>query len=120
MINTIENPEVIQYVRKILNQYVKKDHLRTTMMDHAAKMNERIAASEQMIMANTNKFNELLRLHESSIVNKIDEKTNHLFWKFAALCMGAGYIAWERIDKLDTKVNDLDKKIDILIMRSNK
>ena len=134
MINTIDNPEMVQYLHKVLNQYVKKDHLRTTMVEHAAKVNERFAANEQMIMTNANKFNELLMRHELTMVNTLNEKTNHAFWKFTKLSLamittglmgGAGAVLFildsidnvrleikDDINKLDTKMNELDKKID--------
>lgn len=142
MINAIDNPEMVQYLRKVLNQYVKKDHLRMTMIEHAAKVNERIAASDQMTMINVNKFNELLMRHELAMINKLDEKTNYVFWKFTKLSLamlttglmgGAGAVLFildridnvrleikEDINKLDTKMNELDKKLDILLMKSNK
>lgn len=141
-INAIDNPEMVQYLRKVLNQYVKKDHLRITMIEHAAKVNERIAASDQMTMINVNKFNELLIRHELVMINKLNEKTNHVFWKFTKLSLamlttglmgGAGAVLFilDRIDnirleiksdinQIDTKMNELDKKIDILLMKSNK
>jgi hypothetical protein len=151
MINRIDHPEMTQYSHKVLNQYVKKDHLRTamiehkakvserfasneqmimantnnlrtTMIEHATKVNERFASNEQMIMANTNKFNELLIRHELAMINKLDEKTNHVFWKFTKLSLammttgligGAGAVVFI-LDRIDNVRLEVDTKIDNL------
>ena len=118
MIDKLEYNETIQYPHKVLRQYVKKNHLDRRILDYTTKVNKRFVDNEQMITANTIKFNELLSNHDLSIINKIDDKTDRMFWKFTKLSVGmlsiglagsigTGLFVWNQIDKLDTKIDNI-------------
>ncbi len=130
MASKFNKNEIVLHIEQALKPYVTKDLLKETMSMNALRCEKRWARIEQANITNLHKVNGLLMDTERRIIDKFDTKRQVEIWKLTKL-FGAGWgslatgglsliggIVWVRselredIQKLDTKIDKLDEKLD--------